>query len=309
MRQLIAEIDRDGRIADLGGTMSLNVRIESAGLVLRVHQPFVSRRRLLALQEVRVNLARRGLVVPVPVAHGNSTVFRCGERWAELETYVPHEKPEPMPASYTWMFGAVGQLHRALSTLDPLVPRPVIATYAPPGSLWRWLRVTESAVRHDSEARDIVRWARGLARRLQRKWVPATKLPRHPVHGDARLGNVCRSPIGEDVYLDFGFMAVRPRVHELAYSLAFMALALGGHENPSRFDWGIIGRLIGEYEVSVGSRVSAVEREALAGYVAAVPLYFAGIAGFTEDPGRQLREYVGFLRLSEWVLEHPEVMV
>ena len=47
--------------------MSLNVRLDPAGLVLRVHQPFVSRPRLLALQEVRRRLASRGLAVPTPV--------------------------------------------------------------------------------------------------------------------------------------------------------------------------------------------------------------------------------------------------
>jgi hypothetical protein len=64
--------------------MSLNARLDSAGLVLRVHQPFVSRRRLLAAQDVRRRLADLGLVVPVPLHWRNSTVFRCGYRWAEL---------------------------------------------------------------------------------------------------------------------------------------------------------------------------------------------------------------------------------
>ncbi|MGH2343803.1 MAG: phosphotransferase, partial [Chloroflexota bacterium] len=200
VRQLIAEIDPDCRAGDLGGTMSLNVRIEPTGLVLRVHQPFVSRQRLRALQAVRINLALQGLVVPVPVNHRGSTIFRCGDRWAELEPYISHERLDPAPASYSWMFGAMGRLHRALAACDLTVPRPLVATYASPGSLQRWLRVTESAVQGDAEAGDIVQWTRDLLNRLSRQWVPAARLPTRLVHGDVRLSNVCRSPDGGTVY-------------------------------------------------------------------------------------------------------------
>ena len=309
MQQLVAEIDPNCRVTDLGGTLSLNVRIDPAGLVLRVHQPLVSRQRLLALQEVRLNLARQGLVVPVPVGHGESAVFRCGDRWAELETYVPHERPEPKAASYSWMFGSMGRLHSALSALDLTVPRPLVATYAPPGSLRRWLRVTEAAVQHDSEARDIVRRTDGLLKRLRNQWAPATRLPRQLVHGDVRLGNVCRSPEGETVYLDFGFLAIRPRIHELAYSVAFMVLALDGHRDPARFAWQSVPRLIEDYESTAASPLTAVERGALVAYTAAVPLYFSALAGFTNDPVRQLRAHLPFLCLSEWLLAHPQEML
>lgn len=43
VRRLATAIDPGSRVADLGGVMSLNVRLDRAGLVLRVHQPFVSR--------------------------------------------------------------------------------------------------------------------------------------------------------------------------------------------------------------------------------------------------------------------------
>jgi len=39
-----------------------------------------------------------------------------------------------------------------------------------------------------------------------------------------RLGNVRRSPAGEPVYFDFGFLARRPRIHELAYALSWILL-------------------------------------------------------------------------------------
>lgn len=57
------------------------------------------------------------------------------------------------------------------------------------------------------------------------------------------------------------------------------------------------------------SRLTDAERKALAPYAAAVPLYAAALDGFTEDPAGKLRTRLPFLRLSEWILAHPEVMM
>lgn len=129
------------------------------------------------------------------------------------------------------------------------------------------------------------------------------------VHGDIRLSNVCRTPNGDTVYLDFGFMARRPRIHELAYALAWMVITLDKHRTPEKFPWERVPQLIEEYEVASESRLTTAERKALAPYIAAVPLYFACIAGFTSDPARQLREKASLLYLSEWLLAHPEAVL
>jgi hypothetical protein len=60
VQQLVTAISPESRATDLGGVMSLNVRLDAAGLVLRVHQPFVSRQRLLAVQDVRRGLEPLG---------------------------------------------------------------------------------------------------------------------------------------------------------------------------------------------------------------------------------------------------------
>ncbi len=309
VRHLVAEIGPGSRVTDLGGVMSLNARLEPAGLVLRVHQPFVSRQRLLALQEARRCLAGQGLVVPVPLRWRHSTVFRCGNRWAELEGYIPHARPEAALGSYSWMFGAMGTLHRALAALDLRVPRPLVATYAPPSSLSRWLQVTEAAVQGDREAAEIARLLRDLVRRLRTQWLPATGLPMQLIHGDVRLSNVCRTPESKTAYLDFGFLALRPRIHELAYALAFMVHALDGHRAPQSFAWDGVPRLIEEYEAAANSRLTPVERRALAPYTAAVPLYHAALDGFINDPVGLLRARLPFLRLGEWLLAHPAAML
>ena len=309
VRRLIQTIDAKSHVTDLGGVMSLNARLDPAGLVLRVHQPFVSRPRLLALQNVRQRLASQGLIVPIPLRWRHSTVFRCGNRWAELEAFIPHRRPKPTLDSYSWMFQAMGALHRALAKLELPVPRPLVATYAPPGTLRRWLPITEAAVHDDPEARDIVQLLRGLVQRLRSLWLPATQLPVQLVHGDVRLSNVCQTPNGAPVYFDFGFLAWRPRIYDLAYALAYMVLALNGHPPPRNINWPGITRLIRAYESAAASRLTPAERKALVPYTAAVPIYHAAIAGFSNDPVSQLQSALPFLRLSEWLLEHPAAML
>jgi Phosphotransferase enzyme family len=309
VRRLINRIDALARATDLGGVMSLNARLEPAGLVLRVHQPFVSRAQLLAVQAVRKQLSQRGLAVGVPLAWQHATVLRCGARLAEMEAYLPHERPKPTLEAYAWLFQAMGTLQRVLAKLRLHVPRPVVATYGPPDTLRRWLPITEDAVRADAEALETAQRLRALVRQLRSQWVPATKLPNQLVHGDMRLGNVCRAPTGETIYFDFGFLARRPRIHDCAYALAYMVLALNGKRSPHKFAWAALPGLIEVYGAASGWRLTPRGRQALTPYTAAVPMYHAAISGFSGDPVRQLRSARPFLQLSEWPLEHPEAIL
>jgi Ser/Thr protein kinase RdoA (MazF antagonist) len=140
---------------------------------------------------------------------------------------------------------------------------------------------------------------------LGKQWLPETQLPLQLVHGDVRLSNVCRIGENRALYLDFGFLARRPRIHELAYSLAFMLLTLDGHRAPESFAWDIVPGLVEAYETTANIRLTAAERRALVPYTAAVPLYAAALDGFTEDPGGRLRSRLSFLQLSAWLLAHP----
>lgn len=69
-----------------------------------------------------------------------------------------------------------------------------------------------------------------------------------------------------------------------------------------------VRRLVDAYEAAARTRLTAEERRALAPYTAAVPLYAAALAGFSNDPAGQLRDRLPFLRLSEWLLAHPEAL-
>ena len=306
VERLVAAISPHSQATDLGGTMSLNAHLDPAGLVLRVHQPFVLRARLIAVQEVRRCLIKENLIVPVPKLWHGATMFRCGTRWAELEDYIAHERLTPTFDSYAWMFRAMGTLHHELAALTLPVPRPLVATYASPATLRRWLSITDVALQHDGEAQDVVRLLHDLVRRLRREWLSATSLPAQLVHGDVRLSNIGRTPNGKPVYLDFGFLATRPRIHDLAYAVAYMVRALDGHYQPQHFAWKNVPLLIKVYENAAGSPLTPAEKQALAPYIAAVPLYHAVIAGLSHDPLGVLRFSLPFLRLSEWLLTHRE---
>lgn len=289
--------------------MSLNLRLAQAGLMLRVHQPFVTSSRLLALRDVRRALAARTLVVAQPVQYDGRELLRCRGRWAEIETYIPNSKAPAVWPSYVRMYRAMGRLHRELAAVDLKVPTPVISTYGPPGTLRRWMLVTGAAVGVDTEAADTSRWVNRLIGALERQWVPARELPRHLIHGDVRLGNVVETPDGADVYLDFGFAAMRPRIHELAYSLAWIVLRPDAGGTAEGFTWLRVAELIDAYQEGAGVALDSTERRALGPYVAAVPLYLAAISGYTSDPARHLLDEMPFLRIAEWVLANRDAVV
>jgi Ser/Thr protein kinase RdoA (MazF antagonist) len=210
--------------------------------------------------------------------------------------------------SYVWLYRVMGELHCALDAIDVEVPRPYFATYGPPGTLLRWLPITEAAVRDDPEASAIARHLRKLLGHLRKQWVPAKDLPVRLVHGDVKLRNVARGIDGGTVYLDFGFMAHRPRIHEPAYALARMLLTLGAGEVPEDFAWESVPRLLAEYQDAAGIRLATVELQALAPYTASVALFQAAMCGFLPDPAAALRddERRRLMRVAEWLLTHPE---
>ena len=268
---------------DLGGTTSLNLRVGDE--VVRVHAAGTSRRRVEALRTLRLALHDAGLVVGVPTGE----VSKVGEWWLERETFVVAARPPATWASYVEMFRAMGVLHRVLADVDVALPPPRVATYGPPSSLRRWLRTTERFV-------DVAE-VRRLARRLDAMWV--TDLPRHVLHGDVRLPNIGVTPDGVTAFFDFGFAAVRRRVHDLAFSLAWVLLRPDDRGTAEAFDWALVPELLDAYGDITDAEVAAIDP-----YLAAVPLYLAAVAGFTPDPVRTFDGERPFVRIAEWVLDN-----
>lgn len=111
----------------------------------------------------------------------------------------------------------MGIRHHTLVALALTVLRPVSATYGIPSTLRRWQLYTHG----DAEATDIANRLRDLVCELRRRWVSSSEIPRQLVHGDVRRSKVCSTVGDVPVFFDFGLAAQRPRVHDLAYTLAF----------------------------------------------------------------------------------------
>ncbi len=312
VRVLADEVSPGTEVVDLGGCLSLNVHLVKSALVLRIHQPFVSAARIRALQRLRQQLAAAGLTVGEPRTLGGSWLRRCGDRWAELETFQDHTELGTGWSDYCWMYAGMGRLHRHLSApgIHP-PPRPFWSTYAPPGSLRRWLGVTRGRVHSKSPAGDTVHRLATLIGRLRRHWVSAAALPQQLIHGDVRRVNMGRSPAGEPVYLDFGFAAVRPRVHDLAYCLSWIVLRPDGGGRAENFDWSRARELIEAYETGASFALTATERRALPAYLAAIPLYSPSIAGYLANPAGNLTdaEDLAFIDISDWVLANYDLVL
>jgi Ser/Thr protein kinase RdoA (MazF antagonist) len=283
VRELVARLAPGAEPVDLGGSDSLNLLLDEQRIVLRVNKPWVSRRRILADQELRRYLAARGLGVAAPVVRRGEEVFRCGVSWAQLEEYVP----DLTPTTGIALFEAIGELHRATSALTQPRPRPLITTCVSPQTLRRWLDRNRAAGKLDTADEEE------LIRMLRRQWVPAGRLPTHLIHNDAHHDNI-RQVVGTPCYLDLGGAARGPRIHDLAYALAF---ALFEHQGTAdTFPWQEVPQLLKAYESGVGSPITDEERAALAPYTAAVSIYYTVC-----DWGR-------FGHVARWLLAHPDAI-
>lgn len=142
---------------------------------------------------------------------------------------------------------------------------------------------------------------------LRSQW--RSDLPRQLVHGDVRLGNVGLSPSGQPVYLDFGFTARRPRIHDLAYSLFWILLKPDDSGQAADFDWDRLPEFIGSYEDAAKVSLEQAELAALPAYVAAVPLYLASTGGYAVDPAARIKEERPSLAIADWLLHHNDDVV
>ena len=295
---LLHRIAPGAAVRDLGGNMSLNVHLPETDRVVRVHRPWNAMRRIRGEQRLRMALIDIGWSTPRPLQIGGQAVVRCGSRLAELETYLPGEQPPATTATYRWLFGEMGRLHRDLARLDPGLPRSLAANWAPPGSLRRWLAVTSPALDVVSDGAVAAARLRHVVRHVRRCWIPPRALPRQVIHGDFRPGNVVIDSSGRTVMYDWGFANVQTRVHDLAYAAAFMVLALGGPQA----DRSLLDELIACYEDTQGETLLPAERAMLPVDAAAVMVYALAHAGYMADPASALPLFLPFLNVAAWFL-------
>ena len=307
VRALVDRVAPGSAVRELGGTMSLNLLLIDADLVLRVHPLHVSAARVRAERALKRLRIEPRVVTAEPVPIGGVDLVRCRGRVAELERYEPHTKPPPTWPSYTWLYDTLGRVHRTWRSAPVVLPRPRESTYGPPGSLFRYLLYGRARVRDDPAAAAALERVNRLSRSLAQVWTPARSLPCQLVHGDARLGNVAVRPDGAALVLDLGFAAFRPRVHDLAYTMAWIVLRPDDRGLAEPFDVEAARTAVDAYEPAAGVPLSEVERLAFGPYLASVALYLSAIAGFTADPVAHVFNagQLSLVDIAEHVLARP----
>jgi len=292
VRQLLSRIDPQDSPVDLGGSTSLNLLLKTPGLVLRVNKPFVTMRRIHADQELRYFLAGKGLNIARPATWDGRSVFRCGPLYAQLQQYVPHGAPTTGPA----LFEAIGALHSVLATATQRPPRPSVTSYVSPRTLHRWLDRNHDAGLPRLLEPGVLADHQDLLRMLRRQFVARNRLPTQLIHGDAHPDNIRQAPNGGPLYLDFDGVTRAPRIHDLAYALAFL---LFWHEGPlEEFPWQDIADFLAAYDRAAAFPLTDEERVALPAYTAAVPIYY-DICDWSDQPIRNI---------GRWILEHPTLI-
>lgn len=288
--------------------MSCNLHLVEPGLVLRVHHPSVSRRRVLAERSLkRALLSASGVTAAGPVRLGDRETLSVDGRVAELERFVEHTVLAPTTQSYRWLFETIGTLHRRWG--GQAISRPRVSTYGPPSTL-RGLLARLAGRLSVPEARQQAAAVAAQVRRLDRLWVPATQLPGLLVHGDARLENLTLTGTGVPLVLDLGFTAVRPRVHDLAYAMAWILLGPDDAGPPDPLPVLDIQGYVAAYETSSGSALSEIERRAFTGYLAGTCLYLSCVAARVPEPDRLLLEVANrrLVTIAQRVLDQPRLL-
>lgn len=295
--EVIARVGEGADVSDIGGWVNLNALVATRPPhVLRVYRPWMKRPRVLAIRRLRERLAADGCPVPLPLMPGDSLpeVFRAGDRWAELESFLPHSRPSIDWAGYLRSFEEMGKLHRALGPAwDPATPAGV-DNYGSPNLSWRLLRITERLFGlgfSDTAAR-----VRTLLREVSGARAVAAELPHQAVHGDFRIGNAVETQAGSWAYLDFDYANFHERVFDPAYSAYFAAINLGWTTQPE-VPWNSLDELLRAYESTAPAPLTTGERRHVPTVIAQVGLYFAAAAGFGNSAGSALED-VG---IAEWV--------
>lgn len=291
VRDLLARIDPHGSPVDLGGSTSLNLLLKQSGLVLRVNKPFITARRIRADQDLRHFLASQGLNVARPATWQGRSIFRCGRSYAQLQQYVPHGEPTMGPQ----LFAAIGRLHSALAAATQRPPRPRVTSYVSPRTLHRWLEANRAAGLPRLAEPGVFADLQELLRMLRRQFVPSDRLPTHLIHGDAHPDNIRQTANGEPLFLDFDGVTTAPRIHDIAYALAFL---LFWHDGPlEEFRWHAIPEFLAAYDRAAAFPLVDEERFALPAYVAAIPIYY-DICDWSDQPIRNI---------GRWILEHSTI--
>lgn len=272
-------LDRTTRWLDLGGGFTLNLLVpggHDSALVVRIHRWSTTAERLDAEQEVRRLLAQAG--VPTVVALATDRL-RSGHL-VELERYVPSDGWMNTRERLLTGFGHLARLHEVLRRSElPDASRTTVA------SNHIGLHVAAAATRRGAErirgwslprlaafadrAVDLIEAVTEAERRWDLNRIEQV------VHGDFWDNNVPFLGTRLQAILDFGFMARRFRVDDVALPFWFYLLE-PQHRLPGEAERRFLRSLLDSYDGAASQPLSFSERMSLPLVVARQPAWSVG---------------------------------
>ncbi len=208
---------------------------------------------------------------------------RAGGRLVEVERFVPQDGRMNTPQRLARGLPILGRIHTLLADVVDVSPAGLAVEFAnhiEPGDVLPATRTGTARIKRWHPTPSERRMA-GEAERLAElvaagEAALAAGLPRQLVHGDFWDDNVFfrgQSPV---FVADFGFMAERARIDDLALTLYYADTELGLTTSGDRI--AALRPLVRAYASGLGSPLTDAEREALPWAIARQPLW--GIGGW-----------------------------
>jgi Ser/Thr protein kinase RdoA (MazF antagonist) len=277
-----AESPQHGR--DLGGSLNLNLLVSRGddGLVVRVHRPSVSQARLQDIQAVRDRLDHAGVPCPALVAARDGARWaRAGDRLVEVERFIPHDAAMNTPHRLARGLPLLGRIHALLAGLEvsPAGRAAEFANHIEPGHVLAGTRAGTARIRswHPPAERRMAAQAERLAEQVTAGEAGrAARLPRQLVHGDFWDDNVFFRGQDPAFVADFGFIAERARIDDVALTLYYADTQFGLATSQHRI--AALRPLVHAYASGLGTPLTDAERQALPWAIARQPLW--GIGGW-----------------------------
>ena len=270
---------------DLGGSLNLNLLVSRGDeqLVVRVHRPSVSSDRLNDIQAVRQQVHAGGVPCSALVPAGDGARWAgCGNRLVEVERFIPHDGPMNTLPRLARGLPVLGRIHALLAdaAICPAGRAVEFANHIEPGQVLSGTRAGAQRIRGSHPAPAERRMA-GEAERLAELVTAgeaglAAGLPRQLVHGDFWDDNVFFRSESLVFVADFGFMAERARIDDLALTLYYADIELGLSGTSDRI--AALRPLVHAYASGLDHPLTGAERQALPWAIARQPLW--GIGGW-----------------------------
>ena len=251
------DLDRAAGWRDLGGSRSTNLLVRDGhgdARVARVHRLSITAERLDAEQEVRRLLAEAG----IPTVVGLATTRISSGHLVEFETYVSSDGRMNTADRLTTGFAELARLHEVLrrSDLPDATRITTSANYIGLDAASRATRRGADRIRgwsvpHLNTFADAVVDLVDSVTDAERNW-DADRIEQ-VVHGDFWDDNVPFVGSRLEAILDFGFMAQRLRVDDLALTFWFYLLE-PDHGVPGEAERRLLRTLLDAYDQLLANR-------------------------------------------------------